>query len=112
MNPRLVAFSLNLGMSFAILVLYVSSIVALSIVVLLITGSIVAASTGDLTILRQERTLPAIMVIFAVIVFISVSYLSSPTDVALFYELILINFGFLVAYIFLRLSARKSKDYR
>jgi hypothetical protein len=108
MNARLLAFSLNLGMSFAILLLYVSSEVALALVVLLITGSIVASDTKDLTRLRKEKISPIIIVGFTIFVVIGVSYLTTPNDVSLFYELILINFGFLVAYISLRLATRQN----
>ncbi|MGI0091222.1 MAG: hypothetical protein ACREBS_05895, partial [Nitrososphaerales archaeon] len=78
MNARLLVFSLNLGMSFAILVLYVSSILAITFVVLLITASVVASSTKDLSILREDKNLLLIMAMFAIFVFFSATFAATP----------------------------------
>ena len=98
-------------MSFAILVLYVSSIVAITLVVLLITGSVVASSTKDLTMLRQDKNFIYIMVAFAIIVFALASSTPAPYNYYLFYELIVVNFVLLIAYMALKISGRRASNY-
>lgn len=93
-------------MSFGVLVLFVSSLAAISLVVVLITATIVVSNTKDLTIIKQERNLPLIMVATAVIVFVIVSLGANPSDIYLFYQVFAINFGVLFVYIFMRLAAR------
>ena len=87
MKPRLVVFSLNLGLSFAILVLYISSIEVISLVVVLITASIVAASKEDLTDLRADRNFFFIIILSAITSFLLAAYLSTPYNGILFYGL-------------------------
>lgn len=104
-------FSLSLGMSFGILVLYVSSLLAISLVVVLITASIVAASTNDLTTIRQEKTLPVTMFIVAALVFIFFSLFSSSFSVYLFYELTAINTVLLAVYALMRVASGRPRGY-
>jgi hypothetical protein len=98
--------ALNLAMSFSILALYVSDIDVIILVVLLLTTSIVAASTNDLTILRQERTLIVIMIGFAIFVYVASTLLFSYIGTEIFYSLIAINVGLLLAYVVMRRTDR------
>ena len=111
LNSRLFVFSLSLGMSFGILVLYVSSLIALSLVVVLITASIVAASTNDLTAVRQEKILPIIMFIVAALDFAFFYLFSSSFSLYLFYELMAINTVLLVIYALMRVGGRRPRGY-
>jgi len=108
LNTRLVIFSLDLGLSFAILVLYISLVESTALVVLLITASIVAASKEDLTELRTDKAYIIIIIAFAVIVFLSAAFFSPvPFSGYLFYGLIALNFGLLLTYTAMRrLSSR------
>ncbi len=108
LNTRLVIFSLDLSLSFAILVLYISFVEAIVLVVLLITASIVAASKDDLTELRADKTFIIIIIAFAVTVFLSVAYFSpAPFSGYLFYALIGLNFGLLLTYAALRIASSR-----
>lgn len=106
-SPRLIIFALNLGLSFAILVLYVGAVEAIALVVVLLTASVVAASREDLTELKNDRRLLIAMIIFAVMVFISAAYFSSPYSPDLFYALIALNFALLGGYVVMRTLRRK-----
>lgn len=109
LNTRVLVFSVSLGMSFGILVLFVSSLAAISLVVVLITATIVAASTADLTTVKQERNLPLIMVTTAAIVFVGVSLYSRSFGQYVFYELFGVNLVILLGYIALRIAARVNR---
>jgi len=102
MNPRIVIFSLDLGLSFAILVLYISSIEVISLVVLIITASIVAASKEDLSDLRADRNFVFIMILSAITSFLLAAYLSTPYNGILFYGLFALNICLLSAYAIMR----------
>ena len=111
MNARVFTFSVSLGMSFGILVLFISSLQAISLVVVLITASVVFSSTNDLTDIRKERNLPLIMVTTAAIVFVAVSLLANSLGVYVFYELLVLNFGILFVYIAMRVANRRTQGY-
>jgi hypothetical protein len=102
MKPRLVIFSLDLGLSFAILVLYISSIEVISLVVLLITASVVAASKEDLTDLRANRNFVFIIILSAIASFLLAAYFSTPYNGILFYGLFALNICLLSAYAVMR----------
>src|SRR5580704_15412983 len=102
MNPRLIVFSLNLGLSFAILVLYIASIEVISFVVLILTASIVAASREDLSGLRVDRNFVFIIVLSAIVSFLSAAYLSTPYNDILLYGLVTLNISLLFAYVLMR----------
>ena len=106
MNARVLVFSVSLGLSFGILVLFVSSLQAISLVVVLITATIVASSTTDLTTVKQERNLPLIMVTTAVIVFVGSTVFSDSLGAYIFYELLILNFGILFVYVVMRFADR------
>jgi heme A synthase len=108
-NSRLIALSLTLGMSFGILVAYISSLTAIVLVVVVITASIVASTTADLTKLKEEKILPALMVIFAIVVAASALLMPAPYNYYLFYELLAVNFGLLIAYVAMRLADDRTK---
>ena len=97
-------------MSFAILVLFVSSLQAISLVVVLITATIVAASTTDLTTIKQERNLPFIMVTVAAMTFVGFSVEPSVLGNYIFYELFTINLLILFVYIAMRFAGRRMKN--
>ncbi len=99
----MIIFSLNLGLSFAILLLYVISFEAIGLVVLLITASIVAASREDLNELRTDRNLIMIIIGSVVVVFLSAAYFSTPYSLILFYELVTLNAALLIVYVAMRL---------
>lgn len=106
MNARVFTFSVSLGMSFGILVLFLSSVEAIALVVVLITASIVVSSTTDLTTIKEERNLPLIMVTVAVMTFVGVSIESSAFGDYAFFELFVVNIVILLVYIAMRFAAR------
>jgi amino acid transporter len=102
MNLRVTILSLDLGMSFSILALYVSSVTVIFLVVLLITASVVAAKTDDLTAMRQGKTMLLLMIVFAIFVYAIATSVFSLVGTSIFYGLMFINVGFLLAYIVMR----------
>ncbi len=113
MNIRLLIFSLNLGLSFSILVLYIGYAEAIILVLLLVTASVVAATREDLTELKSDRNMILIMIGFAVAVFLSAAYFSSPYSYDLFYFLVGLNFALLAAYSVMRMRPKnESLSYR
>lgn len=106
---RVTIFALDMGLSFAVLILYIAFIEAIAIVVLIITASVVAASRDDLTELKSGKIYVAIMILFAILVFFSVAYFSAPFSQNLFYALITLNFGLLSAYIATRLLTTRRR---
>jgi cobalamin synthase len=108
MNPRLIIFSVNLGLSFAILVLYIGSIDVISLVVVMLTASIVAASKEDLSELRTDKNFVYIMILSAIVSFLLAAYLSTPSDNILLYGLIILNIGLLLAYAIMRRFGSRS----
>ena len=109
MNSRVLVFSVSLGMSFGILVLFVSSLQAISLVVVLITATIVAANTTDLTAIKEERNLPLIMVTVAAITFVGFTVMPNILGSYIFYELFAINVVILFVYIAMRFASRRMK---
>jgi hypothetical protein len=109
LNARLLVFSLDLGLSFAILVLYISFVEALVLVLVLITATIVAASREDLTEFRSDTTMIAVAVGFAIVVFLTAAYASPAFSTNLFYILVLANFGLLALYSILRVAHRSHR---
>lgn len=111
LNTRLVIFSLDLGLSFAILVLYIPFVESIALVVLLVTASIVAASREDLDELRADKIYIIIIIAFAVIALLSVAFFSpAPFSGYLFYGLIALNFGFLLTYVAMRLASSRHRQ--
>lgn len=106
LNARVFTFSVSLGMSFGILVLFLSSLEAISLVVVLITASIVVSSTDDLTTIKEERNLPLIMVTAAVMTFVGVSVESKIFGDYAFFELFALNLFILLVYIAMRFATR------
>ena len=106
LNARVFTFSISLGMSFGILVLFLSSVEAIALVVVLITASIVVSSTTDLTTIKEERNLPLIMVTAAVMTFVGVSLEYNVFGDYAFFELFAINMLILLVYIAMRLASR------
>jgi len=102
MNPRLILFSVSLGLSFAILVLYIASIDVISLVVVILTASIVAASKEDLSELRGDKNFVFIMILSAIVLFLLAAYLSTPSNDDLLYGLFVLNIGLLLAYSIMR----------
>ena len=111
MNARVFTFSVSLGLSFGILLLFLSSLEAIALVVVLITASIVAASTTDLTTIKEERNLPLIMVTTAVVTFVSVSVDTKAFGSYVFFELFVLNFLILFVYIAMRFASRRTRNY-
>jgi dipeptide/tripeptide permease len=107
---RLLVFVLDLGLSFAILVLYVAFEEALGLVVLLITASVFAASREDLTELKEKKSLIIVLLLFSAGVFFFAVYFFEPYSLALFYGLIIANFGLLLGYVALRLQQRRMQN--
>lgn len=86
--------------------LYVGSAEAIILVLLLVTASVVAASRRDLTELKSNKNMIAIMIGFAVIVFLTAAYFSLPNSYDLFYFLIGSNFALLGAYSVMRVRPK------
>jgi L-lactate permease len=107
MNIRLLVFSLNLGLSFAILVLYIGYFEAIILVLLLVTASVVAASREDLTELKSDRNMIFIMIGFAVVVFFAAASFSSPYSLDVFYFLVGSNFALLAIYSLMRIRSKR-----
>ena len=94
-------FSLNLGISFAILVLYVSYLEALAIVFVLVTAAVVAASTTDLKELEKDKGLLGFAILCAIFVY-GASYYITPFFAYLFYSLVALNVVTLVGYVLMK----------
>lgn len=98
-------------MSFGILVLFLSSLEALALTVVLITASIVVSSTTDLTTIKEERNFPLLMVTAAVITFVGVTIDSSAFGSYVFFELFAINWVILFVYVAMRFADRIARRY-
>ena len=106
MKRRLLLYSLSLGLSFGILIPFVSSTEALGFVLVLVTAAIVVASSGDLRALEHDKQL--LLFILAVTAAVIAFCFSVPYeyDGYLFYGLIGLNVVVLAGYIVMRFSPR------
>ncbi len=106
MKKRLLLYSLSLGLSFGILIPFVSSTEALGFVLVLVTAAIVVASSGDRRALEHDKQL--LLFILAVTAAVTAFCFSVPYeyDGYLFYGLIGLNVVVLAGYIVMRFSPR------
>ncbi len=94
-------YALNLGISFGILVLFVNNLEALAIVFVLVTASVVVASTTDLKELEKDKGLLGFVILCTLFV-IGASYYASFIFGAIFIVLVALNIATLVGYIIMK----------
>jgi hypothetical protein len=97
-----------LGLSFAILVLYIGYLQSIALAVLLLTASVVVASRDDLTELRSDKAFVVIIIAFAAVIFLSVALFLPPFNIEAFYALIGVNFALLLTYLALRIASSRN----
>gem|GEM_PF-1995304 len=106
-HQRVAVFCVSLSLSFATLILFIASVEALVLMVLLISASVVLASKEDLDELRSDKNLIIFMVLLVATIIGGSTALSPPSDgTELFYVLASLNVVFLGIYVTLRRFAR------
>jgi hypothetical protein len=109
LKQRLLLYAFNLGLSFAILVLFINNLDALAVVIVLVTVAVIVASASDLKELEKDKGLLGFAILCAIFVF-GVSYYIYQFFVFLFYGLVLIDVATLAGYVVMKRSARYAED--
>ena len=102
-------YALSLGLSFGILVVFISNLEALFIVLVLVTSAVVAANTADLRELEKDRGL-LFFVILCAFFTIGASYYISQVFADIFVPLVGLDIAALVSYILMRRMHNYNSD--
>lgn len=109
LKERLMLYSLSLGLSFGILVVFIGDLEALVIVLILVTAAVVAANTADLRELEKDRGL-LVFVILCAFFTIGASYYISQVFVDVFVPLVGLDIAALVGYVLMKRMPRYNSE--
>ncbi len=102
-------YALSLGISFGILAAFVNSLEALAIVFVLVTATVIAASTTDLKELEKDKGLLGFVILCAIFTF-GVAFYIFQIYADIFVILVSVNVATLAGYVVMKHMPRYNSD--